>query len=97
MEALLHYWPLLAFIVSLFISGLGIAIGLTMWIMGKLIEQDAKRIEMKEAILTEVRDRSHALYGRLDQQYSIIDEKVDDLRDRVTRVEATIDNALNGR
>jgi uncharacterized protein YqgV (UPF0045/DUF77 family) len=67
-----------------------------------LMQQDAKRTELKEAILLEVRQRSHTLQGRMDMQHSSTDDKIDELKDkinelsnRITRVEASIES--NGK
>jgi predicted Rossmann fold nucleotide-binding protein DprA/Smf involved in DNA uptake len=77
-------------------------------INAKLIEQDAKRIELKEAILLEVRQRAHTLQGRMDMQHTATDERINDLKDkmveelgelgtRVTRVEGWIENVDHDR
>jgi len=83
----------------LFAGGLFVAVALTLWIMSKLIEQDAKRIEMKESILCEVRERHGAVMGAIEQRYSIIDSKVDNLTEvdgalgnRLTRIETILNS-----
>lgn len=100
----MQYWPIFAFAFALFIGSIGTAIGATMWLAGKLTEQDARRIELKEAILLEVRTTRHTLYGRLDQQAAITDEKIDDLRKelkdhgtRLTRLEALLNQRNHNR
>ena len=101
MDSVLQFWPIFIFFFSLFIGTNGVAIGLTMWVMGKLAEQDAKRLELKEAILfemrtehsailKEVRERSHSLASNMTQQHTILDEKVDDMTERLARVETTL-------
>lgn len=77
------YWPLFAFIIGLFGSGVALAVGLTVWILGSLREQDAKRIEMKEAILYEVRKA----WGKLDERFDELERELRDLATRVTRLE----------
>lgn len=105
---ILQYWPVFAFAFSLFIGSISVAIGATMWLAGKMSEQDAKRIELKEAILKEVRETGEKLYGRLDQQKSVINDKIDglradvggeinDLAERVTRLEAALENMIRDR
>lgn len=90
MEDVLHWWPIIAFVLGLFVAGVGIAIGLTMWIMGRLAEQDARRIELKEALLLEIRDTRHRLDGSMRQLYMGLDEKVDDLAIRMAKVETIL-------
>lgn len=98
---MMQYWPVFVWSFGLFISSIAMSFGCAMWIAGKLAEQDAKRIELKEAILKELRESRHTLYGRIEQQYVVVDEKMDDmtkevgkeLRDlgtRVTKLEAVI-------
>ncbi len=103
MQALLEVWPLIVFITSLFLGGMAMAAGLTMWVLGKLSEQDAKRIEVKEAILKEMRERHHTAMSRSEQLHGIQNDKLDELRDevhdltnRATKLETMIDsNILN--
>ncbi len=95
MESLLRFWPLLAFITGLFFSGLGVAVGLTMWILGKLMEQDARRIELKESILVEIRERHHTLQSGMDQRNAIVLERLDAVGNRVTRVETILNGKRN--
>lgn len=99
MTEFLQYWPVFIWTFGLFLGSVGVAIGGTMWITGQMREQDAKRIEMKEAILKEVRERTHGLYGRMEQQHSILDEKIDQLNTRVTKIETTLEvfNRPRGR
>lgn len=107
-EETVQYWPVFAFTFSLFIGSISVAIGASMWLAGKLSEQDARRIELKEAILLELRETRHTLYGRLDQQYVILEEKLNDkmgdvgkdIKDmgmRLTRLEATVENETRSR
>lgn len=93
----LVYLPVIVFISGLFFTGLGVAVGLTLWIMGKLTEQDAKRIELKESILLEMRNRESALLTELRERHKSVTSHIDDLRqevsglgDRLTRVETMI-------
>lgn len=105
---LITYWPIFAFAFSLFIGSIGVAIGATMWLAGKMAEQDAKRIELKEAILKEMREAWEKLYGRLDHQRGTIYDKIDELQngvgeeikelaERVTRLEAALENMIRER
>lgn len=98
---MMQYWPVFVWSFGLFISSIAMSFGCAMWIAGKLAEQDAKRIELKEAILKEVRDSRHSLYDRIEQQYTGVDDKMDDmmkevgmeLRDlgtRVTKLESVV-------
>lgn len=99
METLLQLWPVLAFVAGLFFSGLCVAIGLTLWIMGKLSEQDARRIEMKEAILVEVRERHHTVMSGLDMRNQILGDKIDAVKDKVGAVDirlVRVETILNG-
>lgn len=89
-----HYWPVFVFIAGLFSTGVGIAVALTMWIMGRLAEQDSRRVEMKDLVLSEIRDLEHAIAGRFDTQRTCIGEKfgalqsdVNELMNRMVRVE----------
>lgn len=102
---MLQYWPVFAFSFALFLGSISTAIGATMWLAGKLSEQDARRIELKEAILKELRETRHTLYGRIEQQYVILDEKLEDKMDlvskdlkdltsRVTKLEVTVENKI---
>lgn len=100
METLLRFWPILAFMITLFASGLCIAVGLTLWLMSKLIEQDAKRIEMKEAILAEMRDRHHTVMGGMDMRQSILTEALEQVKDKIAALDnrtVRIETVLNGR
>lgn len=105
---LIVYWPVFAFAFSLFIGSIGVAIGATLWLAGRMAEQDAKRIELKEAILKETREMVEKLYGRLDHQKGTIYDKIDelqnvvggeikDLAERVTRLEAALENMIRER
>lgn len=103
MESFLQFWPVIAFMCSLFVGGLGIAIGLTMWIMGRLSDQDGKRTEVKEAILVEVRDRHHKVMSGMDMRHEVACEKIDELgkevhqqSNRLTRVETVLNGKLSG-
>jgi len=101
---MIQYWPIFAFISGMWISSLVATFGAAMWISGRITEQDAKRIEMKEALLLEVRQTRHTLYGRIDQQHVILDEKIDDLgaklnelTNRVTKLETAQIGRGHGR
>lgn len=82
-EVLLHYWPLVAFIVGLFFSGLVVAIALTMWIMGKLGEQDIRRDLVKEIILKEVRERHHTTMSGMDMRQALTTEAIEEVKDKI--------------
>lgn len=90
MESIIHLWPILAFIATMFLGGLGVAVGLTLWILGKLAEQDGRRIEMKEALLKESRDLHMETLDRLDNQHRAFTENLGKLADKVM----TVDNRL---
>lgn len=77
------YWPLYAFIIGLFGSGVALAVGLTVWILGSLREQDAKRIEMKEAVLYEIR----RVFEKISERFDHLENELQDLATRVTRLE----------
>jgi hypothetical protein len=98
---MMQYWPAFAFGFTCFLGAISAVWGAAMWIAGKLAEQDAKRIELKEAILLELRQTRHTLYGRMDQQHAILDEKIDNLAressaqhhsiaDRMTKLETIV-------
>ena len=86
---ILTYWPILVFITSLFFGGLGVAVGLTMWVMGRLSEQDARRIELKEALLLEIRQGNRIIFEKLDA----LNERHYQLTNRVSVLETTIKNS----
>lgn len=104
----MQYWPIFAFTFALFIGSIGVAIGATLWLSGQLKEQDGKRLEIKEAILKEMREVVEKLYSRLDHQKGTIYDKIDelqngvgdeikDLSERVTRIEAALENLVRDR
>lgn len=72
---MLEYWPVWAFAFSMFIGSISVAIGATMWLAGKLAEQDAKRIELKESILEEVRKTREVIFNKLEEQRKAFDGK----------------------
>lgn len=86
MKEFLDFWPVIVFMVSLFMGGMGVAIGLSMWIMGKLAEQDAKRIELKEVLLKEIRD------GNIDnrEKHDLMADKINEMGNRLTRIETRL-------
>jgi len=86
----MEFLPLVIFIGSLYVGSLGLATGLSMWIMGRLAEQDAKRTEIKEILLREIRDNGLSLQDHMDKQHAAIWDKVNDLTTRVTRVETKL-------
>lgn len=87
------FWPVLVFIVSLWFGGIGIAIGLTMWIMGQLAKQDGSRIELKEVLLKEIRDTSNGLRIHMDTQHDQMWAKINDMGNRLTRVETKLNGS----
>lgn len=101
MKQLLEYWPILAAIIGAFAAWTGALVVATWsilnWITGKfesvsakLEVQDARRIEMKEAVLLEIRERSHTLQGRMDVQHTMTDEKIDALKDKIGELTARV-------
>jgi hypothetical protein len=92
MASFLQFWPVLTFILGLWFGGMGIAVGLTMWIMGQLARQDGARVEMKEAVLLEIRQRSDAIRQHMDLQHDSMWGKINDLSIRLTRVETKLDD-----
>ncbi len=90
MQTFLTFWPVLVFILGLWFGGLGLAVGLTMWIMGQLARQDGSRIELKEVVLKEIRDKSDALRSHMDHQHDQMWSKINDLGNRLTRVETKL-------
>lgn len=91
LETLISLWPLLVSIFGLWIGGMGVAIGLTMWIMGQLAKQDSSRIEMKEAVLLEIRQKHESLQNHIDKQHDEMWAKINELSIRLTRVETKLD------
>lgn len=96
MEEIIRLWPVMAFILTTWASGIAVAVGLTMWITGKLTYQDAKRIELKEVLLMEIRDTRHQLGNKVQILHDELDLKVDDLGNRMTRVETVLNGNLRG-
>jgi hypothetical protein len=84
--SLLQLWPLFAYIGGLFFGGIGVAVGLVMWIMGRLSEQDARRIELKEAVLHEVRLGNKEIFDKIDS----LTGRLNELSMRLTRVETVV-------
>jgi|GEM_PF-2489871 hypothetical protein len=90
MQTFLNFWPVLVFILGLWFGGLGLAVGLTMWIMGQLARQDGSRIELKEILLKEIRATSDGLRSHMDRQHDQMWSKINDLGNRLTRVETKL-------
>src|SRR5215467_12022147 len=80
---MLEFWQIIVFMTSIFVGSISITTGLTMWIMGKLSDQDARRTELKEAILKEIRDGHQLIYTKID----FLNSRIHELALRLTRVE----------
>lgn len=90
MKEFLEFWPVFVFTFALFMSSISIAVALTLWISGKLSEQDAKRIEMKEAILLELRGTIKELHTSLSIQHGALNKKMEEINIRLTRMETVV-------
>lgn len=96
-EQLEMFWPILVSIFALWTGGIGVAVGLTAWVIGQLTKQDAKRIELKEAVLFEIRTKHDALRSHIDSQHASIWSKINELTVRLTRVETKLEQAAEDR
>ena len=90
MGPLMQYMPLVVFIGGLFTASVGLAVALTMWIMMRLAEQDARRTEIKEILLVEIRNNGNSLREHMDRQHAAMWDKINDLTTRLTRVETKL-------
>ena len=86
----MQYLPLMIFVGGLYTASMGLAAGLTMWIMGRLAEQDARRTEIKEILLAEIRSNGNSLREHMDHQHAAMWDKINDLTTRITRVETKL-------
>lgn len=70
-----------------------------MWIMGKLMQQDALRIEMREAILSEMRQRHHTIMSGMDMRQAMLTEALEEVKDKIGGVDnrmVRVETILNG-
>lgn len=96
-EQLEMFWPILVSMFGLWAGGIGIAVGCTAWVVGQLMKQDAKRIELKEAVLFEIRTKHESLRNHIDNQHASIWAKINELTNRLTRVETKLEQTADDR
>lgn len=93
MDQIIHFWPVIFSVGGLFFGSMGVSVGMTLWIMGRLAEQDGKRIELKEVLLKEMREH----HEKIDDNLETMSERIHALALRMVRVETILNGKPSAR
>lgn len=77
-------WPQLVFVAAVIVGSISITIGVLIWLWNKLEKMDRHRADeqddLKEALLLQLRETRHTLFGRIDMMNAKHDDDIDDMR-----------------